>query len=71
MNQSNPFSKKEPDSTLNISFIENCARCGKSHKDLVFTILFYPIKDTDGTIWEWWTPCPFNKQPILLKSVTR
>lgn len=47
--------------------IHNCARCGQNHEDLEFLLFENPIEDTDGTVWNYWSVCPTNNEPILLK----
>lgn len=41
----------------------NCARCGKNHPALKFTIMDHPSDD-----YRYWALCPNGKGPILLKQ---
>lgn len=49
--------------------VGSCARCGLDHPKLEFKPLTNPVQDSDGTLWNWWTLCPINGEPILLKIV--
>lgn len=49
--------------------IKSCARCKQDHDNLEFASLTHPIEDDDGTIWNYWAPCPTNGEPILMKVV--
>ncbi len=52
--------------TFAVERVGNCSRCGGDHLYLTFKRFVRPIEDPDGTLWEWWTPCPTNGDPILL-----
>jgi len=43
--------------------VTGCARCGRDHEQLEFRRLFNPVDDR-----EWWTSCPTNGEPLLLKA---
>lgn len=45
--------------------VRGCARCGADHNEIQWEHLERPIRDTDGTEWTEWAPCPQNGQPIL------
>jgi hypothetical protein len=50
-----------------VETLEGCARCGKTHVNLTFTLLDKPI--VHGEIYPaytFWCPCPYNGQPILM-----
>ncbi len=49
-----------------VTDVKHCARCRQDHKDLLFKALTHPVVDSDGTVWEWYTLCPVNHEPILL-----
>lgn len=57
----------DPDGTLTTS-VFHCARCHGDHVSLTFSPLTYPVEDDDGTIWDFWTLCPTNHEPILLRT---
>ena len=44
-----------------VQTIEGCARCGKGHKDLVFSRLIGP-----GDEYTHYATCPNTRQPVLL-----
>lgn len=48
--------------------VKKCARCGEDHS-MTFKLLKCPIEDTDGTVWQYWGPCPVNGEPVLMKRV--
>lgn len=51
-----------------LSKVIGCARCSQDHTEMEFNRFEYePIKDTDGTLWNYWGLCPITKEPILLK----
>ncbi len=50
------------------SYIYHCARCGKMHIGLEFKKFYRPIRDKDGTTWDYWILCPISDDPILLLS---
>ena len=45
--------------------VKDCARCGKDHKQLVFTSLTRP-----GPRHNFWSPCPTNGEPIMMVVTT-
>lgn len=47
----------------------HCARCKADHELLEFRQLTNPVVDSDGTVWGWWSLCPYAGEPILLKRV--
>lgn len=55
---------------LVISNIENCARCGGTHKQLKFELLQRPIVDDAGVAYSYWALCPVTKQPVLCRKFT-
>ncbi len=44
----------------------NCARCGGNHDCIEWERLERPVEDDDG-LFEYWSPCPTNGQPILMQ----
>ena len=45
----------------------SCPRCSANHEAIVWKpFKDYPVVDADGTVWNWWSMCPFNGEPILL-----
>lgn len=47
----------------------HCARCGANHEALVWKPFQRPVVDADGTVWGWWTMCPYNQEPVLLTKI--
>lgn len=49
--------------------IRNCARCGEDHPTLIFSPFTRPVRhaDLEGVLWTYWTACPTNDEPILLR----
>lgn len=45
--------------------LRNCARCNGNH-EVTWKKLTHPIIDSDGSLWEYWAPCPNNGEPILM-----
>ena len=52
--------------TITVAKIENCARCLGTHKGLVFSKLQHPVGAGSDAEFQYWAPCPTNKEPILL-----
>lgn len=50
------------------SDIFHCARCGQIHIEQEFKKFYRPIRDKDGTTWDYWGLCPISRDPILLLS---
>lgn len=46
--------------------LKNCARCNGDH-EIQWQWLTRPVEDSDGSLWEYWAPCPTNGQPILMR----
>lgn len=62
---SKPESKAETKSVKSIkTSIENCARCGKEHKNLTFK----PFTNKSMK-YGYWAACPSNGEPILMKMM--
>jgi hypothetical protein len=56
---------------INVPILKDCARCGKTHKDLTFEELIFPIdfiEKKKRTVFTHFALCPNNKQPILLRQ---
>lgn len=55
---------------IRAKYIDNCARCGDDHADVVFKKLRRPIEDADGnTLYTHWAPCPYTCEPILMRVI--
>ncbi len=64
------FYMSEP---IQVPKIDNCARCGGVHYDLVFQPFTRPFCNVvNGEIsgFTHWCPCPNNQEPILMLVVT-
>lgn len=65
-------SDKVDSSTVIITNVGNCARCQQNHEQVTFyKFINNPIRDTDGTIWNYWRLCPNTQEPILLKVIEK
>jgi hypothetical protein len=45
--------------------IENCARCGNDHRNVVFKQFEGKYVSMDGFDYQYWGWCPTNLEPIL------
>ncbi len=55
---------KPPLSNITVPIIENCARCGGTHENIVFMGLAQPIT-VGAKLYAHWAPCPTNGEPII------
>lgn len=46
----------------------NCARCGQTHKEILFNTFDIPLEDSDGLVWQWWGMCPVSRDPIIMRK---
>lgn len=46
--------------------IENCKRCGKNHRQLLFFEFIQPVCIGDYRI-NFWSTCPITTEPILMR----
>jgi len=61
-----------PDETVGdqiITEVRNCARCGKYHDSVTFTLLQQPV-NSNGIVYSYWGTCPNTGEPILLAVYT-
>ncbi len=49
---------------LKIKLVENCARCGKNHRNLEFNRFTRVCKD-----FTHWAMCPVTRQPVMLQAI--
>jgi hypothetical protein len=47
--------------------VKRCARCGKDHDHIEFAKFDEPVKDSDGTKWNYWATCLNTGDPILMR----